>query len=301
MLTIILALLAACSNALASVLQRKANRDEAASSDSGLAIVWHLLRRPVWLGGIGAVIASFGLQAAALSTGELALVQPLLSLELPITLLLGSLMFHRRLGRREWAPVLEMTVALALLLYALQPTGGSAGAPGWLRWLFTVGPVALLLGLLAAAGVATSGSQAAALFGTAAGVSFALTATFMSGALSNGLSGLLLHWQTYLVLVAGLLAMVLLQMALRSGTLVAAQPGMTLVDPIVSILLGVLLFHERVRSETPWIVLAVVAAAVMGWAVVRLSRSPLLHGKDPAKAPDEAPTGPKPRNQSVQA
>jgi hypothetical protein len=172
-----------------------------------------------------------------------------------------------------------MTVGLAALLYALQPTGGDPHAPGWGRWLLTVGPAALVLALLATAGIATGGSRAAALLGTAAGVAFALTATFMSGALTGGLADLFGRWETYLVVLAGLLAMVLLQLALRAGTLVAAQPGMTLIDPIVSILLGVLLFRERVRAG-PWIALEVLGAATLAWAVVQLSRSPLLQGTE---------------------
>lgn len=55
-----------------------------------LRLIWSLFREPVWFGGILALIAGFLLQATALSGGELAVVEPVLVLELPATLILAS-------------------------------------------------------------------------------------------------------------------------------------------------------------------------------------------------------------------
>lgn len=275
MLSVLLAVLAATSNALASVLQRKANRDEVADNGSGLRSIVHLLRRPLWLAGLAAVIASFGLQAGALASGELALVQPLLALELPLTIVLASWMFSRRLPRRNWLDILAMSGGLALLLLALLPQGGDPRHPGAVAWLAGAGGAGLLVLLLLGAARAATGSRRAALLGMASGVSFALTALFMSAALAGGLAGIFTRWQTYLVAVSGLVAMLLLQEALQAGSLVAVQPGVTLVDPVVAILLGVLLFHEQVR--TGWWVLPEVAGAVaIGWGTLQLSRSSVV-------------------------
>jgi drug/metabolite transporter (DMT)-like permease len=82
-------------------------------------------------------------------------------------------------------------------------------------------------------------------------------------------------WELYAMIVTGIGSMFLLQSALNAGPLVAVQPGITLTDPIVSILWGVLVFHERVRSGW-FLTLTVVGGLVMIGAVLVLARSPLL-------------------------
>ena len=51
MLSVALAILAALGNATASVLQRKADREEPEGQATGLALLWDLVHRPAWLGG----------------------------------------------------------------------------------------------------------------------------------------------------------------------------------------------------------------------------------------------------------
>jgi drug/metabolite transporter (DMT)-like permease len=277
MLTVVLALLAAASNACASVLQRMANAREVAAQRNGWAGLADLPRQPLWLAGIGAVIVSFLLQAAALATGELSEVQPLMSLELPMTLLLASRVFGHRLPPRSWLGILVMTGGMGLFLYSLRPSDGAAGAADGRTWAWAAGVTGGTVLVLVAAGRLTRGSRRAALLAGASGMSFALTAAFMSGALAAGLSwGLLTRWQTYFVVLAGLTAMVVLQAALQAGPLVVVQPAVTLVDPAVAVLLGVLVFGETVRTG-PWIVGEVVGAAAVGWGAFLLSRSPVIN------------------------
>jgi hypothetical protein len=77
-----------------------------------------------------------------------------------------------------------------------------------------------------------------------------------------GIGGVLTHWELYGMITTGVLGMLLLQSALNAGQLISAQPGLTLTDPIVSILWGVLVFGERVR--TGWFVILAVAGAHSG-------------------------------------
>jgi hypothetical protein len=68
--------------------------------------------------------------------------------------------------------------------------------------------------------------------------------------------------------------MFLIQSALNAGGLIAAQPGLTLADPVISVLWGVFAFHEEVRGG--WYSLPeVAAAAILAAAVLTLARSPL--------------------------
>ncbi|CAM5292166.1 hypothetical protein SALBM217S_06764 [Streptomyces griseoloalbus] len=83
LLPVLFALGAALSNALATVLQRKAALT--VPSPRGCAgLILDLLRRPVWLIGIVVVITAGVCQAVALATGPITVVQPLFVLELPL-------------------------------------------------------------------------------------------------------------------------------------------------------------------------------------------------------------------------
>lgn len=289
-LTYLLAALAACANAGASVMQRKADREESFSDNLSIRLDLNLLRKPGWLLGVLGVIVSFLLQAAALSTGPLSVVEPIMVFELPVALLLASAVFHRRLHAREWSAALAITLGLAGLLAVLSPSGGGSTGVSWLAWAIGGGVNLAAIGaLVAAARRSGSGSRRAALLGLAGGTTYGLTAALMKGMTNavnhGGLVRIFLTWQTYAMVATGLLAMFLLQSALNAGPLIAAQPGLTGGDPIVSILWGTLGYAETVRAGV-YLIPAAVSAVVIGWGVMRLSRSPLV-----GTAPDRVTTG----------
>src|ERR1700683_3468427 len=117
MLSYLLAVLAAGSNATSSVLQRKANREVPRKQNLSPRLIWSLAHQPTWFGGVLAITVGFLLQAAALSNGQLSVVEPILVLELPATLILASWVFRSRLGWREWSCVVVIAAALASMLY----------------------------------------------------------------------------------------------------------------------------------------------------------------------------------------
>jgi drug/metabolite transporter (DMT)-like permease len=297
MLTYALAVLAACANATSSVLQRKANRKIPQQEKLSLRLIRSLLHEPAWFGGILAIIAGFLLQASALGAGQLSVVEPILILELPATLLLASRVFGSALHRREWGTILVMTAGLAGLLYFLSPTAGTGSTSvRWYAWLIGAAINLAVVGAVVAVGRhnptgpgrrGQSGwSRRAAAFGVAAGSAFGLTAALMKGmtnTFSHGLLVLLTSWPLYAMIAAGALGMFLTHAAMNAGRLIAAQPGLTLADPIVSILWGILIFGEQIRGG--WFVaLAVISGLVMVAAVLVLARSPLLPDDD---RPDE--------------
>jgi drug/metabolite transporter (DMT)-like permease len=281
-LSYLLAVLAAVANATSSTLQRKANISEPDDVSFRPAMILDLLHRPVWLGGIGAVTAGFVLQAAALAHGELAVVEPILVLELPFTLALASVVFHRRLHRREWTAAAMMSAGLALLLLGLEPRRGAAMHVSLLGWGLGIAVSVLVVAALIARAVRRP-AERAPLLGVATGATFGMTAAFMTGAseaFAQDPVSALSDWQTWAMLAAGLTGMFLLQNALQSGTLVAVQPGLTLTDPLASLLWAVLVFGEQVQGG-PWLVVDVVGALLIAWGTFTLSRSPLIHDKTP--------------------
>jgi drug/metabolite transporter (DMT)-like permease len=281
--------LAACANATSSVLQRKANKKVPQNENLSWKLIRSLLHEPVWFAGILAVTVGFLLQASALGAGELAVVEPILVLELPLTLILAARVFGSSMGWREWASTLAMTVGLAGLLYFLDPTPGRHGKVHPYVWIIGIGANLALVGALVAwgrkgpagRGGGTGGSSAhqAAVFGVAGGSAFGLTAALMKGMTAHyaqGFGAIFTSWQLYAMVATGVLGIFLVQSALNAGRLIAAQPGLTLSDPIISILWGVLAFHESVRGGLFPLLFAALSTALMAGAVFVLARSPLL-------------------------
>lgn len=289
MLALLLAVLTAASNAASNVLQRQADASIPDERSFSLGMVGDLVRSPAWLAGIGAVIVSFLLQAAALHLGTLAAVQPVVILELPLTLLGAALWLHAPTGRREWVAAALLSAGVAAVVGGLSPTGGSPRV-GALTWVVGLGVSLSAVAVLVWAGLRSSGGRRGAVLGAATGVLFGLTAALMdaaTAALGGGITGLLSSWATWAMVACGLAAMYLMQNALQAGRLVSAQPGITLLDPITSILWGTLAFGEEARSGA-WVALAVAGAAAMVAGAVLLSRSAALDEGDGASAREPA-------------
>jgi drug/metabolite transporter (DMT)-like permease len=287
MLTYVLAILAACANATSSVLQRRANLDVPRSENLTLRLIWSLMHEPIWFGGILAIIAGFLLQAGALGSGQLATVEPILVAELPFTLILAARVFHQSMGLSEWWPTLAMTAGLGGLLYLLSPSSGRSGNDRWYVWVVGATANLIFIAILVAVGRLGQNARRAALLGVAAGAGFGLTAALIKGmteTLAHGLIALLTGWQVYAMIVAGLFSMFLAQSAFNAGRLVAAQPGLTLTDPVVSVLWGVLAFGEKVHGGLR-AVIAGACAIIIGVGVVTLARSPLLSGSPDEREP----------------
>jgi hypothetical protein len=272
-LAIALSLLAAASNSAATILQRRTARSVPSEDRFRVRLLRELLPQPAWLAGIGCLILGFVFQAAALSQSGLSLVQPLLAAELPLTLLLASRVFHRSMDRHAWIGAIGVGCGITTVLLALQPRIGEE-IPSPARWTGALLVIAVVVTALLVAG-RSGGSAGAALMGAAAGAGFGATAALMKGAshfLPDGVGAVLAHWQVYGMAGAGLISLFLLQNALQSGTLVAAQPALTTADPIVGVLLGIALFGDHVRQGW-WLLLAVAGFAAMTLASVELSRS----------------------------
>ena len=104
-----------------------------------------------------------------------------------------------------------------------------------------------------------------------------MTAALMKGmttAYASGLGAVFTSWATYAVVATGVGGMFLLQNALQAGRLVAAQPGITLLDPVTAILWGVLAFNEHVNGGL-WRALAGAGMLAMAGGALLLARTSL--------------------------
>jgi drug/metabolite transporter (DMT)-like permease len=288
---VVFAVCAAASNAVGTVFQRKAAQSAPARDTMRVALVWDLVRRPVWFVGIGGLIGGFAFQAAALHVASLTLVQPIVVFELPLTLGLVAWVFGRRLDRHAvWGTVL-VSAGVSMVLVAVAPRPGHGATAG--GWVVAVGVTLAAELVLVLGGLRVSASRRAALFGTAAGLGFGFTAALMNGALrllEDGLPAMLTSWQLYATVAVGIASVFLTQNALQAGPIVAAQPAITSCDPLVSVVYGRLLFGEQLRGG-PWLVLSVLGAGVAIVGIFLLARSPLIETSKSTGADTAAPGG----------
>ncbi|WP_037775491.1 DMT family transporter [Streptomyces pristinaespiralis] len=273
-LSVCLALLAALANAAASVLQRRA------LADMPTTTAMALLRRPGWMWGAAMLVVSGALQALALATGPLAVVQPVMSTELLFTLLVGGTAFRRRPDRRTQVAFVAMAVGLGGFLALAAPSGGRDTVPA-AHWAWAGLSLAAAVAVLIAVSIRLPSSPRAAVLGTATAIGFACTAVLLKdalGRLPEGVGAVFTTWQLYAAMAVGLGSFLLLQVALRAGSLAASQPALTLGDALLSVVLGVVLFQENLNLEwrTP---LEVLALGLLIGGCVELARSPLI-GED---------------------
>ncbi|GAA3506458.1 DMT family transporter [Streptomyces prasinosporus] len=283
---VLFALSGAFSNALATVLQRKAALGVPRSDKLRARLMLDLLRHPVWLAGIVAVVAAAVCQAVALATGPLTVVQPLFVLELPFALVIAAVLLHGRMSRPGWAAVSAVVAGLAVALVAASPEGNRTHAPSD-RWIPALAVcAAAIAGLVVAALRRPEGRARAACFGLATAVAYAMTAALMKTSVhtldDGGVAAFLTAWQTYGFALFGASALFLLENALQAGPLVASQPAITLGDASVSLALGITVYAEYVRTGW-WLLpqlLGVALIAVGVFALSRMSLARALAGED---------------------
>lgn len=278
-LAIVFSLATAATNAASATLQWDAASRAPEQRAPGWKLPAYLLHRPEYLAAVGTLTLSFLLQAAALHEGAVVLVQPLLVTELPFTLVLSALWLGLRTDRREALGIAATCTGLAILLGVGRPQGGRSTAPS-LTWFLAGAAVTAALVVLVVVGHKGSKLRRTVCFALASGLAFSITAILVKATTSRveyGVSGIFTAWPVYAMVFAGLLAVLLQQQAMRSGSLAAAKTATTIINPVASILLGVGVFGETFASGA-LVAVEVIGAAIMVGGIVELGRSPLVTG-----------------------
>jgi drug/metabolite transporter (DMT)-like permease len=265
----------AFANSLNLVTQHVAST-AAPATVKGWRLALYLIRNPLWLFGVAAMVGAFVLQALALYNGRLSVVQSILVTELVFTLVIGRVWLRRPVAVAAWISASVTSAGLAVFLVMSQPQGGHSQATpeAWLPALLTFGGATAVLTVLAAGG---SPVRRAALYGTASGVVWAVFATFVKSVTdvlgASGVLAVLERGAIYGLVAAGIVGTVLTQAALHHGPLSVSQPLMVIVNPLVSIVLGIWLFGEHFEGGGWKIVFGAVGFAAMAIGVVFLGRT----------------------------
>src|SRR6266513_437159 len=273
-----LALMAALLFAVAATLQQKGALNlDGVSLAQPMSLI-RLVGQRMWLLGTVALLIGYVLQAGALDRGRLAVIQPLLVTTIVFALPLGWLLTNQHVGRREVVGAGVILVGLGAFAIYGDPAGGNDNAPNdeWAIAIVVLG--AICAGLLVYGRNGTP-TKVAAVYGAVAGILFGISAALTKPTvdfLHEGVGVMLSHWQCYVLAVAGVLGFVLQQVSLGTGRLAPSVATVSVANPIVGVLLGILLFDERL-SRPLWHVVVAAASllvALGGAVLISLSSQP---------------------------
>jgi len=294
----VVGLVAAFLFAASAVLQQRASRRAIAERhDRGsrsrltrylpvLLLVRRLLGHPLWLLGWLTNLLGFLAQALALHFGSVALVQPLLITQLLFTLALVSLGSRRKPLTRDWLSVLSMCAGVAIFLSVrgAAPVEGAAQRSDVLLALTASAVVVFAIVVFAQGREPT---VHAATIGVAAGICFAVSAVLIklttTDLLTRGVLATALDWPGYALAVSTAIGLLLGQQAYAAASLAVAVAAMSVTNPLVSYLIGVLAFHVHVPTDAGTLAAVAASLLLLFLGAVGLAHSPAIrHDVTPA-------------------
>jgi drug/metabolite transporter (DMT)-like permease len=270
----LLALGAAFFIAIGDVIHQRTAHEVTDEPVSHVELFLRLLRDGQWwLGSIVAAVG-FALQAAALGFGSVLLVQALLVTSLLFALPISARLSHRRVTRWEWTWAALLAAAVAVIVTVGNPTAGHSRASleTWTAVIAVLGP-ALVLCVVGAR--IWSGPVSAVLLAVVSGALWGLFAVLTKGVvdrLDDGLWALLRTPELYVWVLVAIAGTSWQQSSFRAGALTATLPTMTVAEPVVGSVLGIVVLGETLRpGDAGWLTL-IVAVVVMVVATVALAR-----------------------------
>lgn len=279
-ISILAALAAACCLALGSERQSVGvRRHESTLRLHPRSGFLTLFRSPVWLAGGALMVLGTILNVYALATAPLTVVQPIGAIAVVITTVLHARIQRLRLNSVTiWAITACVAGSAGFVLIAIVVTEENP-APSVSQEYLTavVALTATVLFALLAVVVRRRPSAFVSILG--AGVLFGFVAVFVRLASihllrgdAGGVAGI--PWyQLGIMAGAGLLGIYFVQMAHRHGPPDLVVAGLTVVDPMVGVLTGIIVLGE-LQPDQPWWVgwCMVTAAGIATLGVIALSR-----------------------------
>ena len=286
-----LALFAAFLFALAATLQQKGALNLPTISLADPMSLLRLVGEKTWLIGTLALFTGYLFQAGALDRGRLSIIQPLLVTTVVFALPLGYFLTRQHVGRRDVVGAAVIIIGLGVFVYFGDPAGGNENASNS-QWAIAIALLSVLSVLLLVFGNGGLSMKAAA-YGTVAGILFGLSSALTKPTLDylhESVGTMLSHWECYALAVAGVLGFVLQQVSLGTGRLAPSVATVSVANPIVGILIGIVLLDERLSRPGWHIFLAVIGLglALVGAVVISLAHEATKQDEPAAAAPDES-------------
>ncbi|MFT4211826.1 MAG: DMT family transporter [Microbacterium sp.] len=238
------------------------------------AQVKRLLTRPSWVVGTLMLALAIACQLGALSVAPLIVVQPLGAVSLVITTLLNARVSGHTPTTRSLRAIIACVggIFLFVLVAALFAAEKAISAAQTITVLIVLLGVAAILVTL---WLIVRRRQVRALFYVlAAGVLYGFVATLAKTVINRIQTGQF-EWLTLVCVVAlvgtTVLGAYFVQTAYSSGPPDLAIAGLTVVDPMVAVLIGLLVLGEGVAVPLWGFIVFVVAGGVAVWGVISLA------------------------------
>ncbi|MFT3716913.1 MAG: DMT family transporter [Gordonia sp. (in: high G+C Gram-positive bacteria)] len=234
-----------------------------------------------WWVGAGIAVLGFGLQAWALGLGSILLVQPLIVLAVLFALPLEARIDHQRPSRADWTwgAILVGSVVLFLIVARPVPTERRPS-----NELLAATATALVVGLILLVVFAErcrTDHKRALLYGIAAGALFGVAAPLIKAVSFQFIHRrevVLMRPDVYLLVIVIALAIVAQQRAFGAGDIQTSFPAMNVMEPAMSMLLGVVLLGETIQVGVGTAIFLVLVMLVAMIAVAKLAQHSAIHG-----------------------
>jgi hypothetical protein len=270
------ALVAAVAYGAGTAVEQAAARESDSVADA--AGLTKLAKNPRWLLGVAADTVGTVLHVVAIATGPVIIIQPLLVLQLPISLPIATMLGAPRPGWRHFAACGWIIAGLAAFFVVVGNPGDASIMS--VQASLVSSAVVGVVGVAALVAVIPSHNSVlkAATWGGVAGAWFGFVAVLLDSVTTiwneHHLQSLE-HDRFVVPLISlaifGTASVVVTQRAYQLGDLAASFPANTAIDPLVSVVLGVILLEEAIpMSPLLGIVYAACVAAV-GYGTVRLA------------------------------
>jgi drug/metabolite transporter (DMT)-like permease len=242
-------------------------------------LIKRLVRNRRWLVGIAVMAVGYLLQAWTLGHLTLSVTEPLLTTNLIFALLLAVPLSGQTLRKTEIIGAVLLTAGVAALSLTRTVKAPSESF-GSFRYWPAAAAIALIAAFLVQLGRNRSRGVRAALTGIAAGLMLGIADAFTRRTVQI-IDGrhplhLLVHWPGYAAIVASIIGLWLVQNAFNAAPLHKSLPAVTAAEPTAGIILGVVVFGDKVHISPPLVVvqLAGVVALVVG--VILVARAPVF-------------------------
>lgn len=283
---LLFALGAALSGAAAAVLQNRGANSVDRSTHSPIALLVTLVRVPLWIAGVAMAGVSGALHAFALHRGSIIEVEAIMVTSLLFALVLGATIGRARVTRRDWSGAVITVVGLAAFLGFADPQDGRTSVPTHTWIIGGIVIVTAIVGLILLARRARTPGHRAALFATAAATCLGTSAVLLKMLtilLADSDAGRIAR-VTVLLVALGLFelaALILQQVAFRSGPLASALGPFVGGNPLIAGAIGVVVLDERFHHHLGDLIGAAVGLAlVIGGITVLASSDAVASGSE---------------------
>ncbi|GAB7007191.1 hypothetical protein JCM18899A_46660 [Nocardioides sp. AN3] len=234
-----------------------------------------MVRKPLWLLAATISTSALALHATALKLASIALVQPLMLVGVVAAVPVRAALDRTTPTWRELRAVLITVAGLAALMWGVNPASSTrppSPAPAAVMVCVGLGTAAVVL--LASPRLTGRPHQQAAVLGATSGAMFGLTAGLLKliGATASSEHPAAAALLVVALVAAGALGTAMNQRAYQLAPLSASMPLLNVLDVLVAVTFGALVFHETPEHGPALILLQCSALACLVVGLRQIAR-----------------------------